>query len=50
MLNIWQEMGKKGENQAIKELNNISIYTSSLVAKINLKKINYIYSPKNKKE
>ena len=32
-------MGKKGENQAIKELNNISIYTSSLVTKINLKKI-----------
>lgn len=31
-------MGKKGENQAIKELNNISIYTSSLVTKINLKK------------
>ena len=32
-------MGKKGENQAIKELNNIAIYARSLVTKINLKKI-----------
>lgn len=34
-LNIWQSVGKKDKDQAIRELNSISVYSSRLVTEIN---------------